>query len=577
MPIRKLVFRLFTLVSFVLLFVALPPVWARAEKKPPRPAAGAAEPKSDKPEKQEEEKIVPKAPARAEGEGPWPHLILRGVTVVDGTGAPPYGPVDIVIAKNRIVKIQGVGNPGMPIDPEKRPKAEAGDREMELSGMYVLPGFVDLHGHIGGVEQGTPAEYVFKLWMGHGVTTVRDPGSGNGVDWTLEAKAQSAKNEITAPRIKAYIFFGQGREEPFTTPDQARKWVGEMAKKGADGLKFFGYRPDIMKAAIEEAKKLGLRSACHHAQLAVSRVNVLDSARWGLTTMEHWYGLPEAMFVDRTIQDYPRDYNYSDESHRFGQAGRLWKQAAAPGSERWNAVRDELIQLDFTLDPTLNIYEASRDLMRAYRAEWHEQYTLPALWDFYRASRDSHGSYWFYWTTEDEVAWKENYRLWMTFVNDYKNHGGRVTVGTDSGYIYELYGFAYVRELELLREAGFHPLEVIRSATLYGAQALGMADEIGSLEPGKLADLVVVDANPIENLKVLYGTGALKLDAKNHPVRVGGVSYTIKDGIVYDAKQLLEDVRRVVAEAKAGTDHKINIPGIHEPPPAPKEPKPAAQ
>src|SRR6185295_14946681 len=165
---------------------------------------------------------IQKAPARAEGEGPWPHLILRGVTVIDGTGAPPYGPVDIVIAKNRIVKIQGVGNPGMPIDPKKRPKVEAGDKEIDLTGMYVLPGFVDLHGHIGGVEQGTPAEYVFKLWLAHGVTTVRDPGSGNGLEWVLEQKRKSASNAITAPRIHAYVFFGQGRKDPVTTPVDAR-------------------------------------------------------------------------------------------------------------------------------------------------------------------------------------------------------------------------------------------------------------------------------------------------------------------------------------------------------------------
>ena len=150
-------------------------------------------------------------------------------------------------------------------------------------------------------------------------------------------------------------------------------------------------------------------------------------------------------------------------------------------------------------------------------------YTLPSLWKFYEPSRTSHGAYWHSWGTEQEINWKENYRLWMTFINEYKNRGGRVTTGTDAGFIYELYGFSYVRELELLREAGFHPLEVIRSATLYGAQALGMEKEIGSVEAGKLADFVIVDANPLENLQVLYGTCAIVLNEKR-PSPVGSIT-----------------------------------------------------
>ena len=528
---------------------------------------------AEKPAKPEQEESIPAAPQRAEGEGPFNRLILRGATLIDGTGAPPIGPVDIVIEKNRIARIAPVGYPGLAIDPQRRPKAEEGTRELDVHGMYVLPGLVDMHGHIGGKAQGTPAEYVFKLWMGHGITTIRDPSSGNGMDWTLDHKAKSARNEITAPRIEAYIAFGMGHEGPFTRPEEARQWVAGIAAKGADGVKFFGYRPDIMQAAIEEIARRGMRSACHHAQMDVARVNVLTSARWGLTTMEHWYGLPEALFEGRTVQDYPLDYNYADESHRFGQAGRLWKQAAPPYSEKWNQVMDELIRLDFTLDPTLTIYEASRDLMRARRAEWHDEYTLPSLWDFYAPSRQSHGSYWFYWTTENEVDWKNNYRLWMTFVNEYKNRGGRVTAGSDSGYIYKLYGFDYVRELELLREAGFHPLEVIRSATLWGAQALGMDREIGSVEAGKLADLVVVEKNPLENLGSLYGTGAIELDENNKPARVGGVRYTIKDGIVYDAPKLLADVRRIVKEAKEKAGRPVLYqPGMEPPAPAPASP-----
>jgi hypothetical protein len=266
--------------------------------------------------------------------------------------------------------------------------------------------------------------------------------------------------------------------------------------------------------------------------------------------MEHWYGLPESLFDTRTIQDIPEDYKYNDEQHRFGNAGRLWKQAAAPGSAKRNAVMDELLKLDFTLDPTFTIYEASRDLMRAMRAEWHDKYTLPSLWKFYQPSRKAHGSYWFDWTTRDEVEWKNNYRLWMDFVNEYKNRGGRVTTGSDSGFIFKLYGFDYIRELELLQEAGFHPLEVIRAATLNGADSLGKTDR-GAVRVGMLADLVFVEENPLHNLKVLYGTGAIHVNDTTGAVeRVGGVRYVMKDGILYDAKKLLADVEKMVAEAK---------------------------
>jgi predicted amidohydrolase YtcJ len=187
---------------------------------------------------------------------------------------------------------------------------------------------------------------------------------------------------------------------------------------------------------------------------------------------------------------------------------------------------------------------------------------MPKLWEFYQPSMISHGSYWHYWGTEEEVDWKQNYKLWMTFVNEYKNRGGRVTTGSDSGFIFQLYGFAYIRELELLREAGFHPLEVIRAATLKGAEALGLDKEIGTIQVGKLADMIIVDENPLKNLKVLYGTGAIKLNENNEVIRVGGVRYTVKDGIVYDAKQLLEDVKKMVAEEKAKTGFEIYQPGM---------------
>lgn len=493
-----------------------------------------------------------------EGEGPFTRLIIRGATVIDGTGAPPLGPADIVIERNRIVEVRSVGYPQVPIRDAIRPTGAV--KEIDATGMYVLPGFVDCHAHIGGAAQGTPAEYVYKLWLAHGVTTIREPGSFNGLDWTLRERERSARNEIVAPRIFAYVGPGLGWDKgPLRTPELAREFVLWAKQKGVDGFKIIGdgpiYDPEIMKAFLETANAQGLGSTTHLAQMGVARMNILNAARLGLRSMEHWYGLPESLFTDRTIQDYPLDYNYNDESHRFGEAGRLWKQAAPPGSRKWNEVMDELIRLNFTLDPTMTIYEASRDLMRAMNADWHQRYTLPSLWKFYQPSREAHGSYWFNWTTSDEVEWKRNYQLWMAFINEYKNRGGRVTTGSDSGFIYKLYGFDYIRELELLQEAGFHPLEVIRAATMHGSQLLheikGRPIEFGTVRPGMLADLVIVPENPLANLKVLYGTGAIRLnDRTNQPERVGGVRLTIKDGIIYDARRLLADVEKMVEAAR---------------------------
>jgi imidazolonepropionase-like amidohydrolase len=110
--------------------------------------------------------------------------------------------------------------------------------------------------------------------------------------------------------------------------------------------------------------------------------------------------------------------------------------------------------------------------------------------------------------------------------------------------------------MELLQEAGFNPLEVVQASTMNGALTLyepkGVVDPpIGMVRVGKLADLVIVKENPLQNFKTLYGTGTLRLNEQTQQLeRVGGVSYTVKDGIVYDAKKLLADVADMVAAEK---------------------------
>ena len=341
------------------------------------------------------------APPRAEGEGPFERLVIRNATLIDGTGAPAGGPVDIIIEGNRIaavVKTEYVAGDMRPAD-----APESASHEIDATGMYVLPGFVDLHLHSGDTPKTPEAEYVYKLWLAHGIT------SGRGVpfaspEFSESEKRRSAKNEITAPRMFTYRLPFDEWEGTIETPDKARAWVRSAAKTGIDGLKLNAYPPEIMEALIDEAGKLGLGTTAHLAQSGVAGMNARDAARLGLGTVTHFYGMFEALYNNHVVQPWPAGYNNFDEQERFGQVARQWSLVHERGSDEWNALLEEFKSLDLIMDPTMTTYIASRDVMRSRTSEWHDKYTLPSLWDFYEPSRVNHGSYYYDWTSWDEVA-----------------------------------------------------------------------------------------------------------------------------------------------------------------------------
>ena len=485
-----------------------------------------------------------------EGEGPFDKLLIRGATVIEGTGAPPAGPIDILVEGNRITALYPGGAP--------KDEARTVQRVIDAKGMYVLPGFVDTHGHNGDPAKAPQPSYGYKLWLAHGVTTVRGVSFyfGPGKPDLSDAR-RSAANTIVAPRLIPYAVFGDkwsgGNPD---TPAKAREWVRWAKAQGYWGIKFFNSAtPAVLEAALDEAKRQQMGTVAHLAQTGVAEVNARKAVELGLGGATHFYGHFESLLKEG-LPYYPEDYNYFDEQARFGWVARLAPQAVEPGSEKWDDYVDALVESGVTLSPTFNIYSASRDVMAAKNRDWHAKYSLPSLMEFYAPSATNHGSYYKDWTSEDETAWRNFYAKWFKLTKDFHDRGGRVTAGSDPGYIYQTWGFAYIGELEMLREAGLSPLAVIRAATIDGAREIyeprGQEPPMGRIAVGQLADLVIVPENPLANLKVLYGTGHTRLNYETGAIeQVGGVRWTIKDGIVYDAPALLADVARMVEQQRA--------------------------
>ena len=469
-------------------------------------------------------------------------LIIRNATIIEGNGTPAEGPKDIVVEGNVITQIITLDATAVKNGTARR--VAVGDAEIDATGKYVLPGLINIHGHVQDERAGIPQplDYQMKLWLGLGVTTVRDVSSDTPK--TIALRARSLAGEVIAPRL--YVYARYAYMPIPQTEAQARARVREIKAQGADGIKLFGMDKDTYPAVLDEAHKQGLRVA-HH--MAVDETNAWDAAANGLTSIEHWYGVPDAALPDG-VQRFPSDFNYADEGMRFRWAGRLWREA---DPAKLQEVLKAMVKGGVAWNPTLDIYEASRDLQRAESQPWFQEYLHPTLKTYFEPDPSKHGSYFANWSSTDEAYWKENYRIWFQAVRDFEKLGGVIGVGEDAGFIYQVYGFGLIRELELQQEAGFQPLKVLQHVGANNAQILGEAARLGRVRPGFLADLVVVNGNPLEDLKVFYPPRA---EAAAGPG--GGVAWTIKDGIPYDAQRLLKEVRAIVSDAKKKTSSKTS-------------------
>lgn len=482
-------------------------------------------------------------------------LVIRNATYISGRGTPgtnrampPEGPVDIVIEGNTIVDVvlmDPVNAAGYGPD-FRRP---TGDKIIDATGKYVIPGLVEMHAHLPPPrsEYGPRGlDFAYRLYLGHGITTVRDAGTGAGLTLMTAQRRLAEANQLVAPRLVLCQRWPLPlrRWDVGNTPDKARVMVREFKALGADCVKVSkspGHYPDVLQAIADESNKLGMFTM---TDLKVSESDAAVASDAGVRSIEHWYGIPDAALAGS--QNFPTEYNYWDELDRFRYAGLLWSEADKL-PERLSAVIDKLIKNGTNWDPTMAVYEDNRDLWRNVGLPVKETLMHPSE---VVAGPDTtvHGAFKREWKTSDEINWKRNFQIWMKWVKTFHERGGILTAGSDEGGIG---GIALIRELELMQETGIHPLDVIKVATTNAYRTLGLEQHCG-IRVGCRADLAVVNGNPIDNFKVMYGRGygVAGLVPRGEQWKHGGVEWTIKDGIVFDAQGLLREAEWYVEKER---------------------------
>jgi len=485
--------------------------------------------------------------SRTSGER-YRRLVIRNATVVSGCGTPAEGPMDIVVENGVITELVKVD----PIAVSRYPQGwerPTGDREIDATGMYVIPGLIEMHVHVPLDEHRAGPngwDYFYRLMLAHGITTVRTCGFG-GEDQLYRHREQAVHSpESAIPRIVVLHPFPR---EGLFTQEEARAKVRELNDLGADGIKLIDPNPDIFAAICDEARKLGMQAGtAAHLSLS-SPIDAVMASNAGVTSIEHTYGIPEAAIPG--VQAFPPKYNEMDELARFRQSAYNWSEADAY-PERVLEVLDLMIRNGTVWSPNFATYEANRDLGRAQSNEYSRRYATPQLLDCWRPTPGLHASFHFDWKTSDEIAWKEKYRIWFKYVRTFFQRGGTLVAGADAGYQYTLYGFSMIRELELFQEAGIRPLDVIRIASTNAARVLGLDRLVGGVRRGYGADLAIVDGNPLDNFKVMYGPGMERFAADRvTKTMAGGVRWTIRDGTLFDARALMRDIEEHVAGQKA--------------------------
>ena len=418
--------------------------------------------------------------------------ILEGATLIDGTGASPITSAVVEIHDDRIKRIGKVGEFRYP----------SGASIRDLQGKWILPGFVEMHAHLPAAAY---QQQVLCTYLAHGVTTLMNPAAsrqtGIKPKWELSSGYLIGPRMFTAGRALNGSSFlnGQSWVVCMDTEAEIQAEVEQQATMGVDFIKVFAHLdPKLMSAAIKEAHLHELKVIGH-----LGRTSWKEAIDLGIDIIVHsaligptWELVPESergLFREISIFPPTTGFDAFDAS-----LYKIWCDLVDLYDSPFQSLMIALVENNVVVDPNLVVFETfiwGDDEKTQERLE-------PDVAPNHLARKWCGTSHPFTttWDEEDFKQVKATWPLFLEMISLFHKNGVFLTAGSDLGTPWITPGVAFHRELHLLSESGISNLDVLSIATRNGAQALGIHSETGTIEEGKLADLVILSSDPIEDI-----------------------------------------------------------------------------
>lgn len=433
---------------------------------------------------------------------PGPTTAITGVQLVDGTGAAARAGQTVVLSGERIVGVGPDGEVEIPADAER----------IDGAGHTLVPGLVGVHNHTFYTTAARHSQMNTtspRLYLASGVTTIRTTGSYSPYSEINMRRAIEA-GEIVGPRmhITGPYISGAGASTYMTqvsSPEDARRVVAYWAEEGATWFKAYTRisRAEL-GAAIEEAHRLGLRFTGH-----LCSVTFREAVDLGIDSLEHGFFTNTEYHAAKQPDDCPPDF-------------RSTLRDIDIASPEVTATIDHMVENEVALTSTLAVYELSVP-GRPPLEDRNLEALSPGARDEYLARREEIAD-------AQDAIFRDLFPKAQAFEYRFFKAGGLLAAGVDpTGNGGALPGFGDQRNYELLLEAEFTPAEALLVMSLNGARVLGVDEDLGSIEEGKLADLVLIAGDPVAN-----------------PAEIRNVVTVFKDGVGYDSAALIASVKGLV-------------------------------